>query len=606
MSNIKFPECIYLGEFYSQKYGDLPAYIPANLGGFCLYYQDGEVAQARRLIENITLCILEDAPAGLLKVDIIDFANRPSFPFLNQLKSDGLYQISLNEQASTQLFNELENLIQYRYQNLFSGNESHLDAYNARSPRPENYRLLIIDTTYFPTNNLSVQRIKNFIQDAYDAGVYIMALHNANHQPTENHQKSLNALLTHLTPVHLTNDFSWLDIDETLLPVAKMAEVGGFEFVPADVNQTHIIEQLKSTLTAPQDNGATDFLHIAIGQKPNGETAYLQLGDKSENYSVVLLGVPGSGKSSLMNNIITQITKEYHAGQIRLHLVDFAGVEFGQFKDSPNVEKIFLDVGEPQYGIAFLEELRPQVEQRKALFMANSLRNIAEYNTANPTQSLPHIIVMIDEFHRLFRGDYRHQARVNALLEEIIREWRKFGVYLFLCTQTLQDVPMDKSLVGLLGLRMSYRVSNEATLGFNNMFHKDNVKQILALGKYEILAQINANQSHQALVSPPMGQISQLFTQLCLSRPAHLQVQAQVTHAHKASDEQSTQSAPSNQTISQPSTPKPQQSVEVENPNKHHFERIDALIKQVQQKLPPTDTASDDDTPNWLKQKQQG
>lgn len=29
MTSPKFPECIYLGEFHSPTYGNLPAYLPA-------------------------------------------------------------------------------------------------------------------------------------------------------------------------------------------------------------------------------------------------------------------------------------------------------------------------------------------------------------------------------------------------------------------------------------------------------------------------------------------------------------------------------------------------------------------------------------------------
>lgn len=611
----RFPECIYLGEFHSKEHGSLPACIPANLGGFCLHYLQEEAAQARRLVENAVLCALQDAPAGLLKVEIIDFSNRPNFPFLSQLKAEGLCRTWLNEQTSMQAFNELESLVQYRYHQLFSRGEAHLDEYNMRSQRPEAYHLLVIDTACFPAGGLSAQRLQNFMQAAYGAGIYIIALHEVG-QVQEWQEKARDALLAGLTAIRPVQDFAWLQVDEALLPVEKMTQVGGFEFVPADINQSQIVSQLKDAISAPVDESSSDFLHIAIGQQANGDTAYLSLGERSENYSVVLLGVPGSGKSSLMNNFITEIARHYHAGEVRLQLVDFAGVEFGQFKSHPNVEKIFLDVGEPQQGIAFLEGLRPEMEERKALFMAKGVRNITEYNRANPQQTLHHTLVMIDEFHRLFRGDYRHQARVNALLEEIIREWRKFGIYLFLCTQTLQDVPMDRSLVNLLGLRMSYRVANEATLGYDTMFHRENARRILALDKYEVLAQASNTRSYQAYVHPPVADAAQIFAQARLSRPAHLQTRAIVGVAHKQAEE-GIVSTPMPQGVASPAhaavsavqaastmSPKPA-SEQADNPNQQAFVRLDELIGSLQQKLasesPAGGADAGEDLPDWLK-----
>lgn len=58
-----------------------------------------------------------------MRVHIIDFANRPNFLHLAQLKQHNICHFYLNEHASTQAFNELEATIQTRYHTLFNGNE---------------------------------------------------------------------------------------------------------------------------------------------------------------------------------------------------------------------------------------------------------------------------------------------------------------------------------------------------------------------------------------------------------------------------------------------------------------------------------------------------
>lgn len=221
-----------------------------------------------------------------------------------------------------------------------------------------------------------------------------------------------------------------------------------------------------------------------------------------------------------------QIGKQYHAGQIRLYLLDFAGVEFNQFKNHPNVEKIFLEANVSEYGLALLESLRPDVEIRRELFKSQNIKDINVYNSQNSDNPLPHILVMIDEFHRLFNGDIWHRRNVNAILADIIREWRKFGVYLFLCTQTLKDVDLDTSLKDQLGLRISYRVNNESALGagiFDNRFSKT----ILTLDKYQALFQTRTDNAYSALIDKPLD-IDNTINQLRLTRPKHLQTQAEV------------------------------------------------------------------------------
>ncbi|MDI4498499.1 hypothetical protein E6P70_07010 [Moraxella nonliquefaciens] len=59
MTSPKFPECIYLGEFHSPTYGNLPTIQ----GGFCLHYQTGAEVFANHQIENTVLCLIEELPA---------------------------------------------------------------------------------------------------------------------------------------------------------------------------------------------------------------------------------------------------------------------------------------------------------------------------------------------------------------------------------------------------------------------------------------------------------------------------------------------------------------------------------------------------------------
>lgn len=586
MTSPKFPECIYLGEFHSPTYGNLPAYLPAIQGGFCLHYQTGEEVFANHQIENTVLCLIEELPAQLVRVHIIDFANRPNFLHLAQLKQHNICHFYLNEHASTQAFNELEATIQTRYHTLFDSNDSHLDHYNARSLCPEPYHILIINTDYFPNNSLSAKRLSDFISSAYSAGIYVIALHNCD-KAIQSHENSLKTLLDILPKVQILDNFSRLSVSEDALPIQQMVQFD-FRFSPADINQTKIIQALSAQFTK-QDNDVQDFLHIKIGTQPNGSDAYLSLGRASMNYGAMLLGIPDSGKSTLMNNIIMQIGKHYHAGQIRLYLLDFKGVEFNQFKNHPNVEKIFLEANAQTVGLSLLESLRDDVEKRRKLFLSQNINDIDTYNKKYPQNPLHYVVIMIDEFHRLFKGNFTHQEKVNDVLEEIVREWRAFGFSLFLSTQTLKDVNFRGSVKDQIGLRMTYRVNSDMALGFD-IFASYNTKTILGLQQYQILMQ-TGDSTITALVDKPV-EINTTLEQIRLSRPLHLQVQAQVIQ----SGEPNIQAA---QMPQKTDADQPIESIKVENPNDKHFAQLDNAIAKAQQKLAKLNADDDDDVPNW-------
>ncbi len=588
-SNHTFPECVYLGEYQSQQYEDFPAYLPACQGGFCLHYQTGEETSANRHIENAVLCLLEDLPAKLLSIDIFDFANRPNFPFLNQLKNDGLCHIALNEPATTTAFNRLESLIQHRYHNLFNSDETHLNQYNQRSPRPEPFHVVIIQTDSFPSASLSPQRLQNFLKTAYDAGIYVIALHNPSALSADSDNPALAALLQTLPSVQVAGQT--LIMDESTLPVKKLAQFG-YTFTPADVNQDQIISTLKAQLhdDATSDD-FPDFLTIPIGEYPNGETAYFSLGETSKDFSAILLGTTGTGKSTLMNNIIMQIGERYDASQIRLYLMDYKkGVEFNKFKNHPNVEKIFLKSQDINAGIALLAQVQQTIEDRYELFTHQQVENINDYNRGNPNAPLAHLIVMIDEFHKLLRGDYRHEERVNGLLETLAKEGRAAGVHLILSTQSLKGVALHDDSAEQMGLRMTYRVVNENALGYN-VFASEHTKQILNLAKYQVFVQPTLAQAYTVLVHKPED-IEHTIKRLRLSRPAHLQVQAEIIESQ----------APAPVATEQP-TPPP--SEPVINPNAERLSELDKRLAEANAKLQALQQADnsdgDDDMPDWLK-----
>lgn len=196
---------------------------------------------------------------------------------------------------------------------------------------------------------------------------------------------------------------------------------------------------------------------------------------------------------------------------------------------------------------------------------------------------------MIDEFHRLFKGDFTHQEKVNDVLEEIVREWRAFGFSLFLSTQTLKDVNFRGSVKDQIGLRMTYRVNSDMALGFD-IFASYNTKTILGLQQYQILMQ-TGDSTITALVDKPV-EINTALEQIRLSRPLHLQVQAQVVQSGE----------PNIQTAQMPQktdADQPIESIKVENPNDKHFAQLDNAIAKAQQKLAKLNADDDDDVPNW-------
>ncbi len=273
MQSPTFPQCVYLGEFQSEQHDaarQLPAYLPADQGGFCLRYQQGKEKIANGLVENTVLCLLEDIPAKLLHINIFDFSDRPNFPFLNKLKSEGLCKVALNEAAAMSLFEEMEGLVQHRCHELLDSDETHLNQYNSRSTEPESFHVLIMHTNSFPSVSLSPHRFVNFLKAAYDAGIYIIALHDSRLYNSDPHHKNpaLDELLYILPKMRMTE--KTLMMDEKTLPIQKLAQFG-LHFTPAVVDQHQIIDVLRLQLHRKTRSKLTGHRIVDLVNNPNAQ-----------------------------------------------------------------------------------------------------------------------------------------------------------------------------------------------------------------------------------------------------------------------------------------------------------------------------------------------
>lgn len=473
---------------------------------------------------------MQDIPAGMAKVAIFDFRNRKAFPYLSALKNHGLYQIALNQAQATALFNQLEETIQHRHHNLFT-TETHLDEYNQHSRRKEPYYLVILNLDDFPESQLSSRRVQAFLDSAYSAGIYVIAFqHGENSNNGYQHQGTQQFL--HQLPAIRFNDGQW-QMPETTFPLATFfAE--DFRLETVSLNQHTVLKQLQQTLESQQQKDESqDFLQVKIGELPNGEPAYFRLGAKSGNYSGLLIGATGTGKSTLMNNLVVQIGEHYTAKQIQLYLMDYKqGNEFKSFQHHPNVKYLFTNRN-AQSGVQLLEQLVQEHHQRNALWAEDlEVKDIDSYNRKYPDKAIPHILLIIDEFQAMFSNDYNQQERLNSLLKTVTQQGRSSGLHILLSTQSMNGVPLSQSAKQQLKLRIAYWVDEVALFDVVDSAYKNQVK---ALQKYQALFQLSPMEAHTVFVDKPHN-IQQSIEQLWQKRPVSLCVKTEVVEAQPEPD----------------------------------------------------------------------
>lgn len=416
-----FPWGIHIGDLIDEN-STIPIYLPSNVGGFCVLFDDNSLAVANNFIENIALNLFASLPAGAIAADVFDFSHRQRFMHLAALHNAGLYQIALGVNPATQQFNALESLALHRHHHLLSFKAPTLSDYNQTSPLSEKYHLVLINLEHYPDDVASYKRIKEFFDAAYEAGFYCIAY--ASQAIVESDKKATRYFLQRYPHIDVLNQ--QVQLNETVFEFADLAL--GYDFECLNANKQQLVDNLLDALQQDQPDNGTDFLSLPIGTSANGLTEInFTLGDKSKTYHAFITGVAGSGKTTLLNNLILGIAHTYNPQQVRLYLMDYKeGVEFQVFKNHPNCEQIFLNNEDLNAAITLLTEFANIIKNRSQQFAAHEANHIDSYNQLNPQAPMPHIVLVIDEVHRLFAGSYQQKDQFSQLLKQVVSQRHRF------------------------------------------------------------------------------------------------------------------------------------------------------------------------------------
>ena len=186
---------------------------------------------------------------------------------------------------------------------------------------------------------------------------------------------------------------------------------------------------------------ATDGLAIPLGTNADdGELQYLEFSDETAHFLVG--GATGSGKSNLVHDIILNGCSRYAPSEVNFILLDYkSGVEFSKYAllDGyvlPHAELVAknADVG---YGLTVLQHLCDELELRNDKFKAVGKSDYASYRKAYPSEILPRLVLIIDEFQTIFQNAI-DSASLEQSMQTLSKKGRSAGIHMLFATQTLK------------------------------------------------------------------------------------------------------------------------------------------------------------------------
>lgn len=224
--------------------------------------------------------------------------------------------------------------------------------------------------------------------------------------------------------------------------------------------------RLYGVLSSKQWKSSHEPLGFAIGKDISGEAV---VGELNKMPHLLIAGQTGSGKSVMINTLLTSLLYRNSPSDMKLILVDPKQVEMAPYEDIPHL--LTPVITEPEKTISALKWAVNEMERRYKLLADVKIKDIKTYNQKMQSNSkkipvgdedgheqhvedggMPYIVIVIDELADLMMVAARD---VEALIVRLAQKARAVGIHLVLATQR----PSVDVITGLIKANVPARIA---------------------------------------------------------------------------------------------------------------------------------------------------
>jgi S-DNA-T family DNA segregation ATPase FtsK/SpoIIIE len=212
-------------------------------------------------------------------------------------------------------------------------------------------------------------------------------------------------------------------------------------------NQTVSIVAIREILEAMPNRGTVPPLWMALGKDITGRPVF---GDLTKMPHLLVAGATGAGKSVCLNTIIASLLVNATPDQVQLLMIDPKRVELTVYNGIPHLIKDAITDARLAAGALF--EMTKEMDSRYERFAKAGVRKIEEYNAKFPNETLPYIVIIIDELADLMLVA---PAKVETTIMRIAQLARATGIHLIVATQR----PSVDVITGLIKANVPSRIA---------------------------------------------------------------------------------------------------------------------------------------------------
>ena len=258
--------------------------------------------------------------------------------------------------------------------------------------------------------------------------------------------------------------------------VRILAPIPGKSAVGVEVPNTRAAIVTLGDVFREYPHGNDWTLPVGLGKDISGRAVFLDL---AEMPHLLVAGTTGSGKSVMLNGLLTSLLMTTDPRQVKMVLIDPKRVELSLFGRVPHlITPVVTDVKKASNALLWAVA---EMERRYEVLEKMGTRSLEGYNDRSETP-MPYVVIVIDELADLMM---QAAARVEDSIIRLAQKARAVGIHLVVATQRPSVDVITGMIKANIPSRIAFAVSSqvdsrvimdthgaEALLGMGDMLYK--------------------------------------------------------------------------------------------------------------------------------------
>lgn len=422
-------------------------------------YNTAKSDLAQNVVNGIIGRLLASSKSGNVQLHVVDIKDLGGTNNMLKLLDKHVYSINARSSDTMTELAMIDRYVEDVVQNLLCGPYASLEQYNQGKEKQEPYHVVVFKDFPLGITPEAAHTIQRILVNGGKSGIHFIFMLNEDFVSSNDDCRKIATILHLDTPQELfahtinlvaTHTSDTVALHYEFLNDKQLYEIVQYVNAGFEIKNDEIL-RLTDYMLPKQEwwtKHSASRADIPFGMSTNKQIQKLNITQESGQNSAIVIGIPGSGKSVFLHVLIANAMINYSPRELQMYLLDFSGVEFDVYArhNLPHA-RVIAPEAEREFGLSILREVHEEGNRRMVLCRKNGVTNIVELKQKNPELIVPRLLVIIDEFQKIFEIENdKISQEANTKIHAIIQEYRKFGINLILATQKLPAksiVPYD-------------------------------------------------------------------------------------------------------------------------------------------------------------------